>query len=199
MGKPKRKQPSDPRDIAANLERAEAKREVARLGAIGAESWLSHEEQEDGRMKWVARGRRIDVFKLLLERNALPQESFNAVREYEVAVATASGFHTPERRPDHIRSSQSGPPGQNIGDLQVNASRTVAWVERTLTTRDHKLLTALLRENDGNVGRWRGTVEAITGETRDENHACAIRSMAANLRDVLDREPSPTQAARIAA
>lgn len=195
----KRQQPSDPRDVAANLERAEAKREVARLEAIGAESWLSHEEQEDGRMKWVARGRRIDVFKLLLERNALPQESFNAVREYEVAVATACGFNTPERRPDHIRSSQSGPPGQNIGDMQIDASRTVAWVERSLTTRDHKLLTALLRENDANVGRWRGTVEVITGETRDECHAAAIRCMAANLKDVMDREPPRSPAVQMAA
>ena len=181
-------------EILAGIERrkietAAARREAMRLESTGAEARIVEEKDDDGRTRVIVRARRIDVFQLLHERGALPQESFNAVREYEVAVATACGFNTPERRPDHIRSSQSGPPGQNVGDLQVDASRTVAWVERSLTTRDHRLLKALLHENDANIGRWRGTVEAITGETREENHACAIRSMAANLKDVMDREP----------
>ena len=127
------------------------------------------------------------MFQLLHERGALPQESFNAIRDHEADIATAQGFNTPERRPDHIRASVEGAPGQNVTQAMIEASRMVQWVEAMLTTRDVQLLKALLHENDANCGRWRGTVERITGESRDDAHAVAIRYMAANLRDVRER------------
>lgn len=178
-----RRKPAKPREIITPEERAANRMEATRLKAIGAEVTTDLA----GR---IIRARRIDVFQLLLERGALPQSSFDAVRAYETDIATARGLNTPERRPDHIRATQSGPPGQNIGDLQVEAYDRIQWVETMLTTRDAALLKALLHENDANCGRWRGTVERITGESRDEGHTVAVRAMCANLKDVVERFPS---------
>lgn len=169
------------------LETAAARAEALRLLATGAEARVVDEKQHDGTTKVVVRARRIDVFQLLLERGALPQESFDAVRDYEADLATSMGWNTPERRPDHIRASTEGAPGQNVTQAMIDASRMVRWVEVMLTTRDWKLLEALLTENDGNLGRWRETVTRITGEHRDEAHAVSVRAMAANLKDVRDR------------
>lgn len=177
-----RRKPSKPRDVLTPEERAAIKAEVTRLKAAGAEVALDREGK-------IVRARRIDVFQLLLERDAIPQDSFDAVRAYETDLATAQGFNTPERRPDHIRSTSPGAPGQNITQAMIDASRMVVWVETMLTTRDAALLKALLHENDANCGRWRGTVERVTGESRDDAHAVAIRAMAANLKDVRGRFP----------
>ena len=179
-------------EILAGIERrrietAAARREAFRLESTGAEARVCEEKDDDGKTRIIVRARRIDVFQLLHDRGALPQESFTAIRDHEADVATAQGFNTPERRPDHIRASVEGAPGQNVTQAMIEASRMVQWVEAMLTTRDVQLLKALLHENDANCGRWRGTVERITGESRDDAHAVAIRYMAANLRDVRER------------
>jgi len=188
MAKPKQSKA----EILAGIERrrietAVARREALRLESTGAEAKVCEEKDDDGKTRIIVRARRIDVFQLLYERGALAQDHFNAVRDHEADVATAQGFNTPERRPDHIRATVEGAPGQNITQAMIEASRMVQWVESMLTTRDVRLLTALLHENDANCGRWRGTVERITGESRDDAHAVAIRCMAANLKDVRDR------------
>ena len=172
---------------ARKLEVATARLEALRLVATGAVARVVDEPDERGVMRPVVRARRIDVFQLLLERGALPVEAFDAVRAYEDDVATAMGFNTPERRPDHIRASVEGAPGQNVTQAMIEASRRVEWVDRAMTTRDLRLLKALLHENDANRERWRGTVAAITGENRDEAHAVAIRATCANLADVRRR------------
>jgi len=187
-------------EILAGIERrrietAAARREALRLESTGAEAKVCEEKDDDGKTRIIVRARRIDVFQLLYERGALAQDHFNAVRDHEADVATAQGLNTPERRPDHIRASVEGAPGQNITQAMIEASRMVQWVESMLTTRDARLLTALLHENDANCGRWRGTVERITGESRDDAHAVAIRCMAANLKDVRDRFRSGVQLA----
>jgi len=180
---------------ARRIETGKARMEAHRLIATGAEARVVDEPDETGVIRTIVRARRIDVFQLLLERGAIPQESFQAVRTYEADVATAEGFNTPERRPDHIRASVEGAPGQNVSQYMVEASRRVMWAQKGMTTRDLLLLKALLHENDANAGRWRGTVEAITGETRDDAHAVAIRCMAANLRDVQGRYVAPRKIA----
>lgn len=174
-------------EVLAKLEahrrkQAEAKGDLARLIATGAEAELI----EAGT---AVRARRIDVFQLLFERGSLTQEQFDAVRDHEADMATAMGWNTPERRPDHIRASIEGAPGQNISQAMVDASRMLEWVDKRLPTRDLALLKALLHENDANCGRWRGTVEKVTGESRDEAHSVAIRAMVENLRDVRKRFP----------
>lgn len=192
MAKPKRKQ--DKAEILENIERrrretAAARAEALRLEGIGVTAKIVDERQEDGRTKVVVRARRIDVFQLLRERDALPQDSFDAVRAYETDLSTSMGWNTPERRPDHIRASTDGAPGQNISQAMIEASRMVRWVESMLSARDWRLLSALLTENDGNIGHWRDTVARHTGESREDCHAAAVRAMAANLKDVRDRFP----------
>ena len=186
------RKPSPPRAMNDNglsdEEKRQNREEARRMKGLGAEVITD----PAGR---IIRARRIDVFQLLLERRAIPQEDFNAVREYQGDIATAGGFNTPERRPDHIQASCEGAPGQNIGQVQIEASHRTAWVERMLTTRDFRLLTALLHENDANCGRWRGTVEGITGEKTDTGLATAVRCLAANLKDVRDRCPPRKRAA----
>lgn len=170
---------------ARRIETAQARQEAQRLEATGAEARVVEEKDDKGRTRVVVRARRIDVFQLLRERDAIPQESFDAIRDYEADVSTAMGWNTPERRPDYIRGSQEGAPGQNVSQTMIEASDRLAWVEFMLTTRDWRLLSALLHENDGSLTRWRETVERITGETRDP--ATVVRYMAANLKDVRDR------------
>ena len=179
-------------DILAGIERrklenAAARREALRLESTGAEARIVEEKDDDGKTHVIVRARRIDVFQLLVERGAIPQDSFDAVRAYEADLATAMGWNTPERRPDYIRASVEGAPGQNVSQIMIEASRMVRWVEDRLTTRDWRLLSALLHENDGSITRWRDTVQRITGEMRDEAHAVAVRHAAANLKDVRDR------------
>ena len=166
---------------------AAARNEAQRLTATGADARVVEEADDKGVTRVIVRARRIDVFQLLLERGALPQESFDAVRAYEADVATAGGFNTPERRPDHIRASVSGAPGQNVSQAMIEAYDRVQWAAAAMTARDFVLLKALLHESDANNGRWRGTVAALTGESRDEAHAVAVRAMAANLADVQRR------------
>lgn len=189
MARKKRKSRSE---ILAELEehraeKAAARREGDRLRATGAEVRIVEEKQDDGRTKTVVRARRIDVFQLLFERGSLPQESFDAVRGHETDLATANGWNTPERRPDHVRGSTEGAPGQNITQAMIDASHAVRWVEGCLSVRDWRLLCDLLTDAGGSLTRWRATVERHTNETDDRVHAAVIRSMAANLKDVRDR------------
>lgn len=175
------------------LEKAAARRESQRLTLTGAEARVVEEraEQKVGPAKktYVVRARRVDVFRHLLERQALAQDSFDAVRSYEHDVSVALGHTTPERRPDHIRGSETGAPGQNISQAQVEASRRMQWVRDRLPPRDFRLLEHLLVNGSAHKGQWRQTVELITGERRDEAQAAAVRLMADNVRDVRQAMP----------
>lgn len=175
-------------DILADIERVriekgEARKEAQRLEATGAEARVCEEAGADGKKRVVVRARRVDVFQILLEKRALSQDSFNAVRDYEHDVSVALGHTTPERRPDYIRASQEGAPGQSISQAQIEASARVAWVESRLPPRDLRLLDALIATT-AIQGQWRMTVEAITLERRDEAQTAAVRLMADNLRDI---------------
>lgn len=198
MAKPPKKGRATRAEILADIERqrlekAAARREANRLAVTGAEVRVveEREEQEVGPAKkaYVVRARRVDVFQHLLERQALAQDSFDAVRAYEHDVSVALGHTTPERRPDHIRGSETGAPGQNITQAQVEASRRMQWVRDRLPPRDFRLLEHLLINGSAHKGQWRKTVEVITGERRDEAQAAAVRLMADNVRDVRQAMP----------
>lgn len=177
------------------LETAAARIEAARLQQTGATATVEDEEYKapDGktRTRVIVRAWRGDVFKLLLERGALAQEHFDAVRAHEADTATAMGWNTPERHTEHIRASVEGAPGQNITQPMIDASARVQWVCDRLPARDRTLLAALLTENDANCGRWRGTVERHTGERHEAAQAAAVRAMCANLKDVRDKWREP--------
>ncbi|MNE14482.1 hypothetical protein D3C80_1073630 [compost metagenome] len=170
------------------IEKAEARREALRLTNTGAEAriveQLTQQEKGPPKRQFVVRARRVDVFQLLLEKAALAQDSFDAVRAYEYDVSVALGHTTPERRPDFIRGSDEGAPGQNISQAQVEASRRMQWVRDRLPPRDFRLLEHLLVSGSAAKGQWRRTVETITGERMDHAQTAAVRLMADNVRDV---------------
>lgn len=163
--------------------RAEANADYRRLISTGCEAQLI----EQGT---AVKARRIDVFQLLIERRALDQDAFDAVRAYEEDLAMAQGYLTPERQIDHIRGSTEGAPGQNITQYAIDASKRLQWVRDRMSRRDYRLLEALLNDHSAILSRWRHTVQEITGENRDECQAAAVRAMAENLRDVRERYKS---------
>ena len=181
-----RRKPHNPaEDMRLRLEQAAARTERDRLKATGVDVEIVTEmikDEDSGTMKkhWVAKGQRKDVFRTLLDRRALDQAGFDAVRKYEEALDTAMGHNTPERRPDHIRASVEGAPGQSVSQEQIKASRRIRWIEDRLPRNDMKLLTTL-RMNI--PAQWRHVVQMVTGETNDDCHASRIRAMAQNLRD----------------
>ena len=182
-------------EIAARLEklakaRGDAMREKLRLESTGAEAEVTGDGTE-------VKARRIDVFQLLLERGAIPQSDFNAVRLYEQDVALSMGWETPERG-EFVNRSCEGAPGQNITQAMIEASRRVEWVRTWLSQRDFALLSGLLEDHGALLTRWRNTVSRVTGEHREECHAAAIRAMAANLKEAIGRGP-PGVAMEIAA
>ncbi|WP_312128112.1 hypothetical protein [Brevundimonas sp.] len=176
-------------EILAELERqakakAAARVEEGRLKAIGAEASVIELRDEQGRKTFGVRARRVDVFQFLLERKAISQDSFDAVRAYEVDVATAAGANTPERRPDHIRSSTEGAPGQNMSQRQIEASKRVAWIESQLYPRDLKLLVALLDSDTGSQHQWRATVEALRLERNERAQTALVRDLADTVAEI---------------
>jgi len=198
MAKPPKKGRATRAEILADIERqrlekAAARREANRLAVTGAEVRVveEREEQEVGPAKktYVVRARRVDVFQHLLERQALAQDSFDAVRAYEHDVSVALGHTTPERQPDWIKGSCEGKPGQNISQAQVEASRRMQWVRDRLPPRDFRLLEHLLINGSAHKGQWRKTVEVITGERMDHAQTAAVRLMADNVRDIRQAMP----------
>ena len=180
MGKRK---PHDPAEaMRLRLEQAAARSERDRLKAIGVVAEVVSEKDETGKKRWVAKGQRRDVFHVLLERRALDQAGFDAIRRYEEAIDTAMGNNSPERRIDHIRATTEGAPGQNISQSMIEESRRVIWVQERLGRTDMLLLTTL-RMNP--PVHWRHVVQTVTGETNDDCHAPRVRAMATNLRDAL--------------
>lgn len=176
------------RELAEAEARAASKRaareEADRLRATGAEATVDMARDEKGRVSYITRARRIDVFQLLLERGRISLDAFTAVRAYEADLATAAGANTPERRPDHIRASTEGAPGQNISQAQIEASKRVQFVDDRLPPRDLKLLTALLHEGSGYLQQWRATVQAVTAETNEAAQTARVRAMAENVADI---------------
>lgn len=186
-------------EILAGIERhrietAAARKEALRLQMTGAEATVTEieEEGDDGqkRRKVIVRARRIDVFQLLLERRALPQESFDAVRAYETDLALSMGWETPERSGEFVSRSCEGAPGQNVTQEMIEASRRVADVRRKLSVRDVRLLDDLLKDHGALLTRWRDTVHRITGETNDDAHTAVVRAMASNLAEAMRPPPS---------
>jgi hypothetical protein len=176
MTRRKKSKPSSPEDIARRAaERREAKAEAQRLEAQGVSVTM------DAQTGKIARAVRVDVFSLLLSRGALGEAEHDAFRGYQQDVHVALGAETPERRPDYIRASTEGAPGQNVTQRMVDASEVVDLTLRRLGSRDKALLNALMQEGAASVTRWRITVQNHTGETRDECQAAAIRYLGANL------------------
>ena len=178
MSRRRKAKPSSPQ---AAVELRMARMEVERIESIGGTAAVSHEKQDDGSMKWVARGRRLDVFALLVSRKALCMDAHDAFRDHEEAVHIAAGWATPERRPDHIRASTEGAPGQNISQGMIDASRMVQATLDRLSPPEASLLEALMGLGASGLTQWRNTVQRVTGENNDHGQTSRIRALGENL------------------
>jgi hypothetical protein len=177
MTRKRRNKPSSPAEIAARrAERLAMDAEAARL-----ESQPDVQVTRDPRTREITNARRVDVFALLLSRKALAQEAHDAFRDHEETVHIAAGWATPERRPDHIRASTEGAPGQNVSQGMIEASRMVEATLDRLSPREADLLNGLMRLGASAMTQWRHTVQTITGENNDHGQASRIRALGENL------------------
>jgi hypothetical protein len=156
----KRKKPTDPQDAARHRrEREENRQEVERLSAQDGVA-LNLEP----RTKRLLSARRLDCFAVLLKDDA-HAEARSAVNWLEELIRDASGENAQERRPDFIRASCDGAPGQNITQRMIEASRTLEVVEASLRPWEARLLFELLRPDEALLTRWREVVKRVTTAT----------------------------------
>lgn len=156
----KRKKPTDPQDAARHRrEREENRQEVERLSAQDGVA-LNLEP----RTKRLLSARRLDCFAVLLKDDA-HAEARCAVNWLEELIRDASGENAQERRPDFIRASCDGAPGQNITQRMIEASRTLEVVEASLRPWEARLLFELLRPDEALLTRWREVVKRVTTAT----------------------------------
>lgn len=156
----KRKKPTDPQDAARHRrEREENRQEVERLSVQEGVA-LNLEP----RTKRLLSARRLDCFALLLKDDA-HSEARSAVNWLEELIRDASGENTQERRPDFIRASCEGAPGQNVTQRMIEASRTLEVVEASLRPWEARLLFELLRPDEALLTRWRDVVKRVTTAT----------------------------------
>ncbi len=161
--------------------------EVARLKAQGAEV------NADKRTGEILGAWRQDVFTILRGRKgkpsaehpkgkpALSQRAYEAFRAHETDIQLAAGASGGERRPDHIRSTTAGPPGQNITQEAIDAATRVKKTLQHLCPSDARLLSILMSGEKALAKNWRATVEAETGETADEGQTARIRALGENV------------------
>lgn len=156
----KRKKPTDPQDAARHRrEREENRQEVERLSVQEGVA-LNLEP----RTKRLLSARRLDCFALLLKDDA-HAEARSSVNWLEELIRDASGENTQERRPDFIRASCEGAPGQNVTQRMIEASRTLEVVEASLRPWEARLLFELLRPDEALITRWRDVVKRVTTAT----------------------------------
>lgn len=164
--------------------------EAARLKAQGAEVNLDPQTKEI-RGAW-----RKDVFETLrnkrgkpevkgqLGRQALPERAYDAYRGHERDLHVSMGVSNPDRRPDFIKATGEGAPGQNVTAEMLDAAHRVRETMRRLPAPDASLLAALMTGENALAKNWRAVVAAETGERQDEAQAARIRALGANLCDV---------------
>jgi hypothetical protein len=174
-----RSRPTHPVEVKARLaELREGRSEAERL---------SH--QSDVRVTRNANGtlagaKRLDVFDLLLSRDALSQRAHDAVRRLEELAATASGALKAEASYDRVDTTTIG---QNITDAMIDASMDVAKVLEKTGVRSSALLVALLEPSAALLSRWRDTVERLTGERNDRAQAACVRYASEDLAEAFNK------------
>jgi len=175
MSKRNRKQPAVPADITAR--RAERRD----LKARGLEVNI------DPRDEKIVGIWRPDCFNLLLKGH--PAEAA-AVQWLEELIRTASGENGQERRPDFIRASSDGAPGQNVSQSMIDADDMLSAVTEHMAPRDARMLFELLKPDEALLTRWRDVVQRCTGETNPQAQGGAVRAACAHLahiRTISDR------------
>lgn len=199
MARPKKGKPSKPRAVAAalaanddeaqlvNVNLHASRAEAARLKAQGGEVNI------DKTTGLIAGAWRKDVFTILRAkrgkpcegwpkgRPALGQRAFDAFRAHEADLHLSAGAAGNERRPDFIRASVEGAPGQAVSKAALDAGRRVRETVKRMSPRDAGLLSDLMDGEKALAAHWRKTVQSSTGETREEAQTACVRSLGENL------------------
>lgn len=170
----KKQQPSTPADITAR--RLEKREYEARGLTVNV----------DARTEEVLSIARPDCFTLLLRPARRPgdrcwMQEFSAVLWLEDLIRTAQGDNAPERRPDFIRGSVEGAPGQNIGQTMIDASRILQVVQEAMPPQQVRMLFELLRPDAALDQNWKPIAARATGETNPQALGAAVRSACVSL------------------
>ena len=142
---------------------------------------------------------RLNCFNTLLPAKCQERD---AVDWLEELVRTANGENAQERRPDHVRASNDGPPGQNISDAMIQASIRLEVVMENMAPQHGRMLMELLKPDADLITRWRGVVERCTGETHSHAQAATVRAACTSLvwvKDNLGRLEKARRDRRLAA
>lgn len=185
IGQPEPAEAAAP-DVSNDLIR-QRRSEIARLRAQGADVNV------DKRTSEILGAWRRDVFTILRNRHgkptdgfpkgrpALSQRAYEAFRGHETDIHLSEGASGGDRRPDFIRATCEGAPGQNVTQEAIDAAGRVKKTLLGLSPTDARLLTALMTGEKALARNWRLTVETETGETADESQAARIRALGENL------------------
>jgi len=150
----------------------------------------------DPRTEEILGAWRADCFNLLLRGR--PAET-GAVQWLEELIRTAQGENGGERRPDFIRGSCEGAPGQNVSQAMIEADRTLCAVESSLPPATVRMLFDLLKPDAALLTRWRDVVRRATGETDKQAQGAAVRAACTALVWVRDNIGRLRRETRIAA
>lgn len=179
----RRKKPHDPAEAARHAaERAENAAEITRLRAQPATS--VNVDPRTGRLLGAVR---LSCFAALLPTDS---PEMRAVDWLEMVLRTAQGENAPERRPDHIRASVEGAPGQNVTADMIAAGAILEAIEEAMAACDVRMLFALLKPDAALITRWRAVVQQSTGETNPQAQGARVRGAAASLahvRTIIDK------------
>ena len=197
MSRPKKNKPSPPRKIiaaanddqarAADVRLRESRAEAARIKAQGG---VVNIDKATG---LIVGAWRKDVFTILRGKRGKPSADWpngkpalsgrahDAFRAHEADLHMSAGAAGGERRPDYIRASADGPPGQNVTKEALDAGQRVRKTATKLLPPDASLLAALMAGDAALADNWRDTVKRQTGETGEECQTSRIRSLGENL------------------
>lgn len=179
----RKRKPHDPAAAERNRqEREENAAEIARLRA--QPSTAVNVDKRTGRLTGAWR---LNCFNTLLTQGSMEREAIDWLDE---TIRMANGECGQERRPDHIRASSNGAPGQAISDAMIAASRDLEVIEQHVQPSDMRMLFALLQPDADLITRWRAVVSRFTGEKDPRAQAARVRSACSHLAWVRDRMPS---------
>lgn len=142
----------------------------------------------------ISAGQRFDCFATLLRDR--PREA-QAVDWLEETMRTAEGENGRERRPDFIRASAEGAPGQNISGDMIDAGEQMVVIIENLRPWEMRLLMELLRpdaaldnEAQDAPANWRQIAQRVTGATtpqRQGERVCVAAESLVWVRDNIGR------------
>lgn len=170
----RRRKPHDPAQAQRDrMEREENARDIAALRA--QPSTAVNVDPRTGRLTGAWR---LNCFNTLLSPGGLERA---AVDWLDDLVRTANGENGGDRRPDHIRSSTEGAPGQNVSDAMIAAGKRLQIVSESMAPAHARMLFELLKPDADLLTRWREVVARCTGETHSHAQAAAVRSACTSL------------------